>query len=111
MDVVFKLDSTGHQTVLYSFKGGTDGITPWAGVTRDAAGNLCGPTTTCGAANAGVVYKLETVGQLTVLHTFTGGADGAHPYAGVIGDGAGNLYGTTSVGGQQDSGVVFKLSP
>jgi uncharacterized repeat protein (TIGR03803 family) len=46
-----------------------------------------------------------------VLYSFTGGADGGSPYAGVIRDSAGNLYGTTSSGGRELSGVVFKLKP
>ncbi len=45
-----------------------------------------------------------------VLHSFTGGADGAYPYAGLIEDAAGNLYGTTRDGGASDDGTVFKLT-
>ena len=47
----------------------------------------------------GVVYKLDRGGHETVLYTFGGGADGGNPYAGVIPDSAGNLYGTTYGGG------------
>ena len=71
---------------------------------RDSAGNLYGTTTGGGAANAGVVYKLDTTGQETVLYSFTGGADGANPDAGVIRDSAGNLYGTTTDGGTANCG-------
>jgi len=106
--VVFKLDTSGHQTVLYSFTGGADGGYPYAGVIRDSAGNLYGTTYLGGTANVGVVYKIDTTGQETVLYTFTGGADGSYPYAGVIRDSAGNLYGTT-YGGGAGAGVVYKL--
>jgi len=58
------------------------------------------------------VYKLDTSGNETVLYSFTGSpADGQFPYAGVIGDGAGNLYGTTEFGGKSARGVVFKFKP
>src|ERR1035438_3200534 len=111
--VVFKLDTAGNETVLYNFTGGTDGAGPQAGVIRDSAGNLYG-TAGGGIVSAcqrgcGVVYKLDTAGRETVLYTFTGGADGANPSAGVIGDSAGNLYGTTSGGGTAGYGVVYKL--
>jgi uncharacterized repeat protein (TIGR03803 family) len=109
--VVYKLDAeTGQETVLYGFTGGADGAYPAAGVIRDAAGNLYGTTSSGGAANAGVVYKLDPgTGQETVLHSFTGGADGGYPVGGVILDSAGNLFGTTPGGGAQGQGVVFKL--
>ena len=109
--VVFKLDTTGHETVLYSFKGGADGASPWAGVIRDSAGNLYGTTVYGGTANEGVVYKLDTTGQETVLYTFTGGADGGCPNAGVIRDSAGNLYGAAAGGGASGRGVAFTVSP
>lgn len=106
--VVYKLDPSGHETLLYSFTGGADGGGPW-GVIRDAAGNLYGTTTSGGTANSGVVFKLDPSGRHTVLYPFTGGADGGTPSAGVIGDAAGNLYGTTTYGGATGSGVVYKL--
>ena len=109
--VVYKLDPTGQETVLYSFTGGADGGFPYAGVIRDPAGNLYGTTDLGGTASAGAVYKLDTAGQETVLYSFTGAADGSRPYAGVIRDSAGNLYGTTSVGGPSGVGVIFRLTP
>ncbi len=107
--VVFKVDPTGHETVLYSFTGGNDGGYPDAGVIRDAAGCLYGTTSSGGASNAGVVFKVDTSGHERVLYSFTGGADGGSPYAGVIRDSASNLYGTTDFGGTAGLGVVFKL--
>ena len=110
--VAYKLDTTGHETVLYSFTGGADGAYP-VGVIRDSAGNLYGTTDSGGAANSGVVYKLDTAGHETVLYSFTGGADGAQPFAGVIRDSAGNLYGTTHAGGTANAGATdsFCVSP
>jgi uncharacterized repeat protein (TIGR03803 family) len=97
--VVYKLDASGHETVLYSFTGAADGALPMAGVIRDAAGNLYGTTPYGGAAGAGAVYKLDPAGNETVLYSFTGGADGGNPYSGVIRDEEGNLFGTTYFGG------------
>jgi uncharacterized repeat protein (TIGR03803 family) len=110
--VVYQLDPAGNETVLYSFTGGTDGAEPYAGVIRDSAGNLYG-TTYSGGANAywGTVYEVDTAGNETVLHSFGSATDGYNPYAGVIGDSSGNLYGTTYSGGTGGGGVVFKIQP
>ena len=107
--VVYELDSSGQETVLHSFAGGTDGEAPVAGVIRDAAGNLYGTTVAGGAGGSGVVYRVNAAGGETVLYTFTGGMDGAQPRGGLIADAAGNLYGTTSSGGVEGKGVVYKL--
>jgi len=107
--VVYKLDTSGKETVLYTFKDGADGGSPFAGVIRGPDGNLYGTTQYGGTAGAGVVFKLDTAGHETVLHSFTGGADGTNPNAGVIRDSAGNLYGTTPSGGTSQSGVMYKL--
>jgi uncharacterized repeat protein (TIGR03803 family) len=106
--VIYKVDTTGQQTVLYNFAYGT-GADPEAGVILDSAGNLYGTTAYGGTAGYGVVYKLDTTNTYTVLYNFTGGSDGSYPYAGVLRDSAGNLYGTTNSGGTSGSGVVYKL--
>jgi uncharacterized repeat protein (TIGR03803 family) len=113
--LVFKLDKSGHETVLYYFLNRGDGDYPLAGVIMDANGNLYGTTYYGGASGAGTVFKLDTTGTETVLYSFTGGADGSNPVAGVIMDTEGNLYGTTEFGGTSPNcgslgcGVVFKL--
>jgi len=95
-----------------------DAEQPWGGVARDAAGNLYGTATAGGKYGAGAVYELDKSGTETVLYSFKGtGGDGAVPSAGVVLDGAGNLYGTTNVGGNNGCnagngcGTVFKLAP
>jgi len=108
--VVYRLDPTGQETVLYSFTGGADGDGPVGGVIVDSAGNFYG-TTSVGGRGHGVVYKLDATGKETVLHTFTGGTDGSSPFSGVIRDSAGNLFGTTLYGGDHGFGVVFKVAP
>jgi uncharacterized repeat protein (TIGR03803 family) len=96
--------------VLYSFTGGDDGGYPlWVVVARDCAGNLYGTTGSGGASNMGVVFKIDTLGNETVLHSFTGGADGGNPYVGVIVSPEGKLYGTTAFGGKTNAGVVFEI--
>lgn len=108
---VYKLTPDGKETVLYAFRGGNDGRYPYAGVIEDKAGNLYGTAYVGGASDNGVVFKLAPDGTETVLHSFAGGSDGRNPYAGVIADNAGNLYGTTQYGGARDNGTVFKIAP
>ena len=110
--VVFKVDTAGNETVLYSFTGGADGGGPlWVVLARDSAGNLYGTTSGGGASSAGVVFKVDTAGNETVLYSFTGGADGGNPYVGVIFGPGGNLYGTADTGGASSAGVVFEITP
>ena len=113
------MDPTGRRySVLYTFSGEADGATPYAPLVRDAAGNLYGTagyggntSSSCfwGASGCGVVFKLDPSGKETVLHTFTGGADGYLPFAGLVRDQVGNLYGTTSAFIGPGDGVGFKL--
>jgi uncharacterized repeat protein (TIGR03803 family) len=106
---VFKLDSAGKETVLYRFRGGSSGDQPVGGVIMDKAGNLYGATEGGGYFFDGTVFKLNPVGNKTVLYNFASGTDGSLPVAGVIADTAGNLYGTTQYGGTSNLGTVFKL--
>jgi len=122
---VFKVDGTGKETVLYSFMGGTDGALPAAGLVRDSAGNFYGTTSQGGGTGCaplmgcGTAFKLDATGKETVLYTFSGGTDGASPFASLLLDAAGNLYGTTAAGGTKNKnvcassgcGVVFKITP
>ncbi|HEY6290150.1 MAG TPA: choice-of-anchor tandem repeat GloVer-containing protein [Terriglobia bacterium] len=113
--VVFRVDSSGHETVLYRFGGGADGASPQSGLVQDAAGNLYGTTYEAGAFGYGVVFKLDLSGNETVLHSFSGGSDGRYALAGLVQDASGNLYGTTANGGDLNAcdgvgcGVLFKL--
>jgi uncharacterized repeat protein (TIGR03803 family) len=112
LGTVFKLDSAGTQTVLHSFAGGADGEFPYVygSLVRDAAGNFYGTTLAGGTSNQGTVFKLDMSGQETVLYTFSGGADGGYPYAGLVLDKKGNMYGTTYLGGASGQGTVFKVT-
>lgn len=114
---IFKVNSAGSFTLLHTFSGAAgDGNAPFGGVTRDRDGNLYGTTLfggDCGLelGGCGTVFKLSPNGSMTVLHTFSGTSDGASPWCNVILDAAGNLYGTTTIGGQGGAGTVWKIAP
>jgi len=108
---VFELVSTHgkwQHNILFRFPGGSD-ATPVATLTLDPEGNLYG--TAAGAACCGTVFRLSRSGKgwkEEVLHTFSG-YDGAEPLSGVILDKAGNLFGTTPIGGSKGQGTVYEL--
>lgn len=101
--------------VLYSFSGGNDGGAPRGPFVFDSAGNLYGSASLDGSSGSGVIFELSPPAiqggkwTETVLYSFTGGADGGFPNAGLVRDAAGNLFGTTY--GGAIAGVVFELSP
>lgn len=115
---IFKIDKTGKETILYSFTGGADGAWPVGSLIRDAAGNFYGTTSrggdlACQAGQefgCGTIFKLDTNGTHTVLHAF-GRGPGKFPHAGLVMDGFGTLYGTTSGNQTTNFGTVFKLVP
>ena len=132
--VVFELSrgASGQveESVLYSFQGGSDGELPFGNVVFDAAGNLYGTTSRGGVGHIGCLSGCGTIYELTPttsgpwqetqLHAFTDNfGEGAEPRAGLVFDAAGNLYGTTNSGGNNDvcnsfasdgCGSVFELS-
>jgi uncharacterized repeat protein (TIGR03803 family) len=126
---VYKLSpsagGTWTETVLHSFSGDANGGRVFKGVVQDSAGNLYGTTAAGGNLSAcgggcGVVFELSPSSsghwKETVLHTFSGGTDGAFPFSDLAIDAAGHLYGTTQSGGSLSGcggvgcGVVFRLS-
>jgi uncharacterized repeat protein (TIGR03803 family) len=110
LGTVFAVGTTGFETVIHSFAGGSDGAYPLASLIADSMGNLYGTTEEGGAYGFGVVFELTPGGTETILHSFAGGSDGAYPFASLIMDGAGNLYGTTLLGGTGGDGTVFEVS-
>ncbi|HWY22916.1 MAG TPA: choice-of-anchor tandem repeat GloVer-containing protein [Candidatus Acidoferrum sp.] len=128
---VFKLAPTGTggwKFTLLKVLQGSGGAGPRGSLTLDASGNIYGTTVSggdvsqCFSSGCGVVYKLSPTGsgawRETVLHAFTGGADGRNPYyAGVVRDASGNIYGVTEAGGNLSDcggpgcGVVFEITP
>jgi len=107
---VFKIDASGNYQPIYDFLPTHDGRHPYAGLVQDSAGNLYGATRRGGSKNVGIVFKIDAAGVETVLHDFTGGADGAIPFGTPIRDSNGNLYGTTSRGGMGFGfGTIYKI--
>jgi uncharacterized repeat protein (TIGR03803 family) len=102
------------ETTLYAFKPGSDGVYPSGDLVFDKAGNLYGTTQQGGSIGLGTVLKLtDSSGSWkeSILYNFSGGSDGGLPLGGLISDTAGNLYGTTQGGGNDNYGTVFELSP
>ena len=107
------------ERVLYNFQGSPDGAGPRGSLIADSSGSLYG-TTFDGGVGSGTVFKLTPSGSgyvESLLYTFSGGSDGQSPWAGLIADSTGALYGTTSYGGNlgcdpsRGCGTVFKLTP
>ncbi|MBA3915478.1 MAG: hypothetical protein H0X25_16815 [Acidobacteriales bacterium] len=83
-------------------------------LTFDAQGNLYGATNANGANGLGSVFKLTRTNggwTYTDLHDFAGGDDGASPYGSVAVDARGNVFGTAAVGGSNNQGLVFEITP
>ncbi len=111
---IFKLGRAGDFSILHQFSGPPDGAAPVAAFLSDK-GELFGSTGGGGANNAGTVLQVNAgTGTTAVLYSFTNGTDGGIPFAGLISDGEGNLYGTAVAGGSapgaNGNGVVFKLN-
>jgi uncharacterized repeat protein (TIGR03803 family) len=102
-----------HYRILYEFTGAADGGTPIGVLALDASGNLYGTTTAGGASGNGTVFELSrnADGSFTerVLYSFAGGKDGALPYGAVALNTAGDIFGTTQLGGASSDGTIFQL--
>jgi uncharacterized repeat protein (TIGR03803 family) len=129
--VIFELipnqNGSWTESTLYTFQGGTDGGNPYGGLLRDSQGNFYGTTYSGGFCSfgpfCGTVYKLDSAGNKTTLWNFQCGTDGCEPeFGSLVMDQQGNLYGTTSFGGDLSvtnpacleflgCGTVFKLTP
>jgi uncharacterized repeat protein (TIGR03803 family) len=110
---VFKISSNGTYTVLHRFTG-KDGSLPNGGLVLDTVGNLFGTAQLGGSDTHGTVFALNPSGQSKVLHNFLGGNDGAIPFAGLIRDETGHLFGTTVrnfINERIQGGNVFEMRP
>ena len=113
---VFKIAADGAFTSLYEFTGsgdggGTDGSTPYGGLTQGSDGNFYGTTYYGGSDNSGTVFMITPAGSITTLWSFSGASDGKYPIAGLMQSSDGNFYGTTSAGGLGGSGTIFMITP
>ncbi len=110
---LFKVTANRAYSVVHSFgANGTDGTYPYAGLTEDTKGNLWGTTVDGGAHDDGTVFAIAANGTYTIVRSFgANSADGVWPYAGLMRDRHGNLWGTTYQGGAHGAGTVFKIKP
>jgi uncharacterized repeat protein (TIGR03803 family) len=111
---VFELTSSGTEKLLWSFENGTDGANPVGGVVLGKMATLYGTTSSGGMYGSGTVFKVTLSGSEMVIHSFANNdMDGVTPYAGLVMDKLGNLYGTTVAGGGTGgvSGIVFEMTP
>jgi uncharacterized repeat protein (TIGR03803 family) len=112
--VVFRLGKNGGFRTIYAFTGLADGFGPGSPVVFDAAGNIYGTAPDGGAHKKGVVYQLSfhhNHWQQTVLHAFTGHADGGVGSLGaLLVDGSGNIFGVTEIGGNHSAGTAYEIA-
>jgi uncharacterized repeat protein (TIGR03803 family) len=112
--IVFKMTPSFKVSILHSFGNGSDGYSP-SGVVFGPNGNLYGATTVGGSTNRGTIFELSPDGSTyTVLHNFNDGSianDGQIPNGPLVVGSDNNLYGTTEVGGSQNVGTIFRISP
>ncbi len=109
---IFRISPGGAYTNLYVFAGfPNDGSIPYAGLALGNDGNLYGATYQGGTNNDGTLFRISTGGNYTNLYFFGGfHFDGANPSGALASDGNGNFYGTTSLGGTNGDGTVFRIS-
>lgn len=111
---IFKITTNGGFTTLYSFAGAEDGANPWASLLLGTDGSLYGTTILGGAISGvprGTVFQILTNGTFASLIAFDFNTNGISPYASLVQDEAGNLFGTTYTGGSGLKGTVFRLTP
>jgi uncharacterized repeat protein (TIGR03803 family) len=115
---VFEISSTGVFTLLHTFMGSPfDGATPFAGLVQGTDGNFYGTTMTGGARGLGTIFRMTPGGTFTNFYSFTGKTDGTAPFAPLVQGTDGQLYGTTTVGGDTalapdnaGDGAIFKIT-
>jgi uncharacterized repeat protein (TIGR03803 family) len=108
---IFRITPAGAETVLWSFGGSGDGAVPFSKLTLATDGNFYGLTLEGGANSWGTIFKFTPDGTETVLHSFTGGADGGQPEGSLLEGSDGNFYGTAEFGGMTGNGNIFQVTP
>jgi uncharacterized repeat protein (TIGR03803 family) len=108
---VFKLPAASHSIIALTSFNGTNGARPRGALIEDSAGDFFGTTSQGTSSNNGTVFELPAGSHTIKTLTTFDGTKGAKPFAGLIRDSKGNLYGTTTAGGQFGAGTVFELSP
>jgi len=107
---IYRMNTAGTITGLYSFTGGSDGAEPENGLTAGTSSVFYGASTYGGDNDYGSIYRITATGVMTSLYSFTDGTDGAYPLSDLNRGSDGNFYGTTVEGGDDDYGTVFRIS-
>ncbi|MBV9301284.1 MAG: hypothetical protein JOY62_12680 [Acidobacteriaceae bacterium] len=108
---IFEITSAGTLTTLHKFEG--EGAGPTGALIQATNGNFYGTTQAGGTYYQGTVFEITPAGKFTLLYSFCSQpncADGSTPYGGLIQGSDGNLYGTTSAGGANGSGAVYRIT-
>ena len=111
---IFRIDSAGNLTTLYSFTGGADGANPSAALLQGSDGlfygtTLYGGNSTCSVSSytgCGTIFKIDSKGNFTTMHEFSGGSEGGVPYSALIQASDGDFYGTATAGGDLSCSVT-----
>jgi uncharacterized repeat protein (TIGR03803 family) len=107
---IFEVPAGSHTVTTLARFDGSDGVNPYDDLIADAAGNFYGTAIAGGASGDGTIFELTAQTHSLITLASFNGANGAAPLAGLIADANGNLYGTTSLGGRDNDGVVFELT-
>ncbi|HXB02541.1 MAG TPA: choice-of-anchor tandem repeat GloVer-containing protein [Opitutaceae bacterium] len=113
LGTIFKITPAGVLTTLVSFSGTSGaslGSAPHGSLVQGSDGNFYGTTQTGGTTNLGTVFKMTPAGVFTTLVTFSSGANGQQPFAGLVQGTDGNFYGSTELGGGSSNGTIFKMT-
>ena len=105
---IFRIDAAGTQTTVHSFGAIHEGVNPHGSVIQTSDGSLVGSASVGGTSGSGVVFRRDSAGTLTTLHSFSG-PDGYTPHDGVNQTSDGGFVGTTFSGGSAYQGTVFRL--
>jgi uncharacterized repeat protein (TIGR03803 family) len=108
--VLFKITFQGALTVLHSLTNRVEGSHPLAGLVQGANGNFYGTTYQGGLSSEGAIFEMTPAGAVTPLYAFTNGVDGSYPKAGLVEGNDGSFYGTTSLGGSNNYGTIYKIT-
>jgi uncharacterized repeat protein (TIGR03803 family) len=109
--VLFKMTPQGALTVLHSLTNLVEGSHPMGGLVQGSNGNFFGTTYQGGSHSEGAIFQMTPGGTVTPVYAFTNGADGSYPKAGLALGTDGNFYGTTTLGGTNQNGTIFKIAP
>ena len=108
---IFKITTAGVFTALHTLASATEGSYPAGSLVLSTDGKFYGTTSGGGTSNAGTIFKVTTTGTVTVMRQLIAATDGSVPKGNLLIGNDGNFYGTTSTGGTNNVGTIFKITP